>query len=117
MTLPENQNVHKDIWIDKIYKDILNDDAKPIEWAKQISEYLHNDAQLWKLDLSILSVKKPPSKGPTGTIIYSRTTDKDETLVKKSIWQVPNRRQSEPARRETTNTWTNYQVINIFLTY
>ena len=41
-------------WIQKIYRDVLNKDARPIQWAKEICEHLHSRTQLWKLNLAIL---------------------------------------------------------------
>ena len=51
ITLTGNKDVDKERWIEKIYREILNEDARPQEWAQTLSEYLHSNTQLWELDL------------------------------------------------------------------
>ena len=50
ITLTGNEVVDKERWIEKIYREILNEDARPQEWAKTLSEYLQSNTQLWELD-------------------------------------------------------------------
>ena len=53
VTLTGDVKTDKDIWKTKIYKDILNRDAKPWEWAKRLSQFLHNNLNLWTLHLPL----------------------------------------------------------------
>ena len=42
-----------DIWMNKLCSDLLNDDARPFEWAKELKNYLHSRTELWQSDFSI----------------------------------------------------------------
>ena len=57
VTLTGDVKTDKDIWKDKIYKEILNRNAKPWEWAKRLSMFLQNNFNLWTLHLPL------PTKG------------------------------------------------------
>ena len=60
VNLTGNPEEDKKEWIDKIHKNILNSDARSIEWAKELSEYLQKDTALWDLDVTALGT---PSRG------------------------------------------------------
>ena len=57
--LKGNPEEDKKEWMDKIYKNILNRDARAIEWAKELSEYLQKHTELWDLDITALGT--PPN--------------------------------------------------------
>ena len=50
-------NVSSDIepWSKKIHTEILEEGAKPRQWASEISKYLQNNSQLWETDWSVFS--------------------------------------------------------------
>ena len=56
ITLPSNANRESCIasWEEKIYADILNEKANPVAWAKELSEYLLNNGEIWNWNLAIL---------------------------------------------------------------
>ena len=100
VTLTGNPDLDKGIWLDKIYKELINEDAKPIQWAREIAEYFHSNSYLWKLDLSILSRSSVPDESyavqavaTTPTSIHAQITDRDKTTVKTTH---AHRRKSEP---------------------
>ena len=45
-------------WLEKIYNDLLNDDARPFEWAGELREYLHDQTEMWQSDFSVFNT--PP---------------------------------------------------------
>ena len=47
------------VWEKKIKNDILSKDARPIRWAKELSDHLRNSGEPWKLDSIVLH--KPPN--------------------------------------------------------
>ena len=47
------------VWIDKIHKEILDEHALPMRWARELSEYLQNSPHLWEMDLSIFTAGYP----------------------------------------------------------
>ena len=53
--LSGNPAADREAWIDKIHKEILDDRANPTQWARELSEYLQSNPQLWELDLSVFS--------------------------------------------------------------
>ena len=53
VTLTGNIETDKEIWTEKLYKEILNHDASPMEWAKRLSEFLQNTSGLFTLDLLV----------------------------------------------------------------
>ena len=54
VNLTGNPEEDKKEWIHSIYKNILNRDARSIEWAKELSEYLHKHTALWDLDVTAI---------------------------------------------------------------
>ena len=52
--LSGDSETDKEKWQQKVNEVILNEDAKPMLWAKEISEYFHNTPKLWEIDLSVL---------------------------------------------------------------
>ena len=100
ITLTGNPDLDKGIWIDKIYKELINEDARPIQWAREISEYLHSNSYLWKLDLSLLSRSSMPDDFYTAQdvaaacgSINAKIPERDKTMVKTTHAY---KRQSEP---------------------
>ena len=76
-----------DIWRQKIYKDILNEDAKPMLWAKEISEYFQNTAKLWEIDLSVLrSNEQRLSGGSISSYITAREQPHPDVVAKVQPW-------------------------------
>ena len=51
--LSGNADADREAWKDKIYKEILNENANPKEWARELSECLHDKTQIWNIDLSV----------------------------------------------------------------
>ena len=47
----------KEIWIKKINREILNEEARPKDWVQEMSEYLRKaeNSDLWRLELSVLN--------------------------------------------------------------
>ena len=41
-------------WIEKIHTNILNREARSIQWVKELSEYLQKHTELWALDFTAL---------------------------------------------------------------
>ena len=90
--LSGNPDADREVWIDKIHKEILDEHANPIGWARQLSEYLQNDPQLWELDLSVLSsdYNDRYRRSSTDTIMSYTTADEKqpgpEVLSKVGTW-------------------------------
>ena len=53
--LTKHQASNHQIWTDKLSNDILNEDARPMEWARKLSHYLQNNPLLWGLDIPELT--------------------------------------------------------------
>ena len=51
--LSGNVDADREAWKDKIYKEILNENANPKEWARELSNCLHNKTEIWNIDLSM----------------------------------------------------------------
>ena len=51
--LSGNVDADKEAWKDKIDKEILNANANAKEWARELSNYLHNKSQIWNIDMSV----------------------------------------------------------------
>ena len=65
--LSGNTEDDKNIWVEKIHKEVFNHDARPIEWAQKLSEHLQSNHQLWQLDLAVLNVASgTPIQGAFG---------------------------------------------------
>ena len=54
MNLTGNPEEDKKEWLDKIQRNILSKDARAIEWAKELSEYLQKHTELWDLNVTAL---------------------------------------------------------------
>ena len=50
-----NADADREAWVDKIYKHILNENANPKEWAKELSDYLHLNSHLWTINEAVFS--------------------------------------------------------------
>ena len=48
-----NADLDKNDWKDKIYKEILDENANPKEWAKELSDYLHLNSHLWTINEAV----------------------------------------------------------------
>ena len=76
-----------EIWRQKIYTHILNEDAKPMLWAKEISEYFQNTPTLWNIDLSILgNNKRRLSGGSISSYITAREQPHPDVVAKVQPW-------------------------------
>ena len=64
----------KEEWIQKIYTEILNKSARPMQWAKNLSLHLHNQGHLWKMDPAIFV--------PTPKITCLEKEVKENTVLK-----------------------------------
>ena len=87
VTLSGDTATDIEIWRQKISKDILNEYAKPFLWANEISEYLHNTAKLWEIDLSVLrSNKRRLSGGSISSYITAREQPHPDVVAKVEPW-------------------------------
>ena len=68
---------------EKLYKDILNEDARPTEWAKEISEYFHNNPELFELDLAVLSSRERQLSGSSNRSYITAWEQPDPDVVAK----------------------------------
>ena len=91
VNLSGNTEEDKAIWIEKIFKEILNHDARPIDWAKELSEYLQKTHKLWQLDLTVPSTNIP-TNAPTLQGAYDNkngqtggTVDENQTSPKVTL--------------------------------
>ena len=65
VSLTGNPLEDTDRWMKKIKNDILSEDARPMQWAKELSEHIRNNSELWKLNTHTSS--QPPSDGLDST--------------------------------------------------
>ena len=76
-----------DIWQQKLYKDILNKDAKPMLWAKEISDELHKARKLWEIDLTVLpSNARRLFGGSISSYITAREQPHPDVVAKVQPW-------------------------------
>ena len=68
INLTGNPEDDQKLWVDKIHKDILNHTARSIQWAKELSEYLHDHTELRDFSVTILG---PPSRAISPDVISS----------------------------------------------
>ena len=61
ITLTGEIKVDKEKWITKLYKEVLNHDANPRQWAKELAEMLHQNKQLWHVDLTVFNATYKPA--------------------------------------------------------
>ena len=82
VTLTGDIKADRETWIKKLHKEILNYDAKPIQWARELSEYLQNNPQLWQLDLNVLkSTQSTIHPGQEHDLNTLKSTSGHETSV------------------------------------
>ena len=90
--LSGNPILDREAWIDNIKKEILDDHANPMVWAQELSEYLHNNSQLWELDLSVFTdgyTKSQRRLSADTTMSYTTAYEKQpssEVLSKVKPW-------------------------------
>ena len=73
VALTGDAKIDKDIWLKKIYYEILNHNANPVEWAKQLSTHLHNSARLWEISPATTGVV-PPQATPSWNHLQGNDT-------------------------------------------
>ena len=61
-------------WVNKIESDILSKDAK--QWAKELSEYVRSNGDLWKLDSSVLGQQPSDRNTDADAVDISHIIDK-----------------------------------------
>ena len=74
VTLTGDVKVDKEIWIEKIYTELLNHNADPVHWAKELSDFLHNNPQIWKSG-PISSLSSPVVVHDHGNFVYQDDGD------------------------------------------
>ena len=122
ITLTGDPKTDKDTWKEKIHREILNEEARPMEWAKTLSEYLQSNTKLWELDLFASLRAKVKSNGQRrlstdSAVSYSSyvTAVEPKTDVATAIDRVVNWRlsaeQTTPKRVEARHPWSGPQVM------
>ena len=124
ITLSGNEHADKERWIEKIYNEILNEDANPIEWAKDLSEYLHSNSHLWEFDLfpsadTQIESERQRRLSAGSVMSYSsyvtaaEPTHNIRDVIDKVIkWRssVPSTEQTLSKHVESRNLWSGSQV-------
>ena len=110
----------KEIWIQKIYQELINHSAQPTKWAKSLSEHLHNDLNMWELDLSCFSSN--PTNHQSSQIASAVSsqigaeeqkegaegTDKDPMMSSKTISEAIQSLRTSTSL--SSSSWESYQV-------
>ena len=85
--LSGDSETDREKWQQKVNEVILNEDAKPMLWAKEISEYFHNTPKLWEIDLSVLKTnERRLSADSISSFITARDQPHPDIVAKVEPW-------------------------------
>ena len=107
ITLTGNPQTDKETWKEKIHREILNEEARPMEWAKALSEHLRCNTQLWKLELLFSKYQGHRQQRPSSDSFTSLSTAEPQ---QNAVEKVLNWRTSNPSMSQV-------QIFSPYLLY
>ena len=112
ITLTGNTQTDQKAWKEKIDREILNEDARPTEWAKTLSEHLHDNIQLWQLNFMSSEHKVQRRSWSPGDSLLSNVIEPhcvDDATDKVLKWDasIPSQDEQQVKARRS---WASFQV-------
>ena len=98
--LTGNPSQDVETWMNKINRDIFDENANPKMWARELKEYLRSNSELWKIDLSGLRMSPRQRLSTSVHTLHpdDRSTDLDRPSKK--------RQESHERKSPLHRTWS-----------